>query len=81
MPRGPKGEKRPADVIGAAIMVAKIATGEIEDTKIDPGKEYARKGGLKGGRARAAKLTPKQRSKIAEKAARSRWGKRANKTA
>ena len=35
MPRGPKGEKRPADVIGAATMVAKIATGEIEDTKHD----------------------------------------------
>jgi hypothetical protein len=33
MPRGPRGEKRPADVIGAAVMVAKIATGEIEDTK------------------------------------------------
>jgi hypothetical protein len=32
MPRGPRGEKRPADVIGAAIMVAKIATGEILDT-------------------------------------------------
>jgi hypothetical protein len=33
LPRGPKGEKRPADEIGAAVMVAKIATGEIEDTK------------------------------------------------
>jgi hypothetical protein len=31
MPRGPKGEKRPADVIGAAVMVARIATGEIEE--------------------------------------------------
>jgi hypothetical protein len=31
MPRGPKGEKRPADVIGAAIMVGGIATGEIEE--------------------------------------------------
>jgi hypothetical protein len=31
MPRGPKGEKRPADAIGAAVMIAKIATGEIED--------------------------------------------------
>ena len=31
MPRGPKGEKRPADVIGAAVMVGRIATGEIED--------------------------------------------------
>jgi hypothetical protein len=33
MPRGANGEKRPADVTGAAVMVAKIATGEIEDTK------------------------------------------------
>ena len=32
MPRGPKGEKRPADVIGNAVMIARIATGEIEDT-------------------------------------------------
>jgi hypothetical protein len=33
MPRGARGEKQPGDVIGAAIMAAKIATGEIEDTK------------------------------------------------
>jgi len=33
MPKGPKGEKRPADVIGAAVMVGKIATGEVEDAK------------------------------------------------
>ncbi|SIO62781.1 hypothetical protein SAMN05443247_09425 [Bradyrhizobium erythrophlei] len=32
MPRGPKGEKRPADVIGNAIMIAKIATGEIDES-------------------------------------------------
>ena len=38
MPKGPKGEKRPADVIGAAVMVAKIATGEIADTPEDDGK-------------------------------------------
>jgi hypothetical protein len=31
MPRGPKGEHRPADAIGNAVMIAKIATGEIED--------------------------------------------------
>ena len=31
MPRGPRGEKRPTDVIGAAVMVAKIVTGEIEE--------------------------------------------------
>ena len=37
MPRGPRGEKRPADVIGAAVMVAKIATGEVKDgfVKVD----------------------------------------------
>ena len=34
MPRGPKGEKRPADVIGAAVKVAKIATGEIEEDDV-----------------------------------------------
>ena len=38
MPKGPKGEKRPTDVIGTAIKVAKIATGEIEDTADDDGK-------------------------------------------
>jgi len=76
MPRGPKGEKRPADVIGAAIMVAKIATGEIEDAKLDPGKEYARKGGLKGGKARAEKLSAEDRKRIARKAAETRWTQR-----
>ena len=38
MPRGPKGEKRPADVIGAAVMIGKIATGEIDDLTTDDGK-------------------------------------------
>ena len=75
MPRGPKGEKRPADLIGNAIMVAKIATGEIVEELRDPGKEYARKGGLKGGKARAEKLTPERRVEIARKAAEKRWGK------
>ena len=75
MPRGPQGQKRPADVIGAAVMVAKIATGEIEDTKRDPGTEANRKGGLKGGKARAAKLSPEKRAEIAKKAARTRWEK------
>jgi hypothetical protein len=75
MPRGPKGERRPADVIGAAIMVAKIATGEIEDTKRDPAKEFHRKGGLKGGKARAASLSPEERKRVAQKAAEARWKK------
>jgi len=73
MPKGPRGQKRPADVIGNAVRVMQIATGEIEDDPLDPGKEYARKGGLKGGRRRAAKLTPQQRSEIARVAAEARW--------
>lgn len=75
MPKGPKGEKRPADVIGAAVTVAKIATGEIEDKPDDDGKDPAAKAlGKKGGRARADKLTPEQRIEIARKAAAKRWG-------
>lgn len=38
MPKGPRGERRPRDVVGCAVMVAKIATGEIEDTKDQPEK-------------------------------------------
>jgi len=75
MPKGPKGQKRPADVIGAAVMVARIATGEVEDKKPLEGKEYARKGGLKGGAARAKSLSSKKRKEIARKAAASRWKK------
>ncbi len=79
MPRGPKGEKRPADVIGAAVMVARIATGEIEDqvagTKDQAAVSLGRRGGLKGGKARSAKMTPERRSEIARKAAKSRWHK------
>ena len=72
MPKGPRGEKRPADAIGLAVMVGRIATGEIEDTA-DDGKAYHREGGKKGGAARAAKLTPAERSAIAKKAAAKRW--------
>lgn len=74
MPKGPKGQKRPADVIGAAVMVAKIATGEVEDTT-DPAKEHHRKGGKKGGAARAKALSPEERSRIAREAAAKRWAK------
>lgn len=73
MPTGPKGEKRPADVIGNAVKVMRIATGEESETGRDPAKELHRKGGLKGGSARAAKLTAEQRSEIAKKAASKRW--------
>jgi hypothetical protein len=77
MPKGPRGEKRPADVIGNAVHVMRIATGEIQDNPLAPGKESARKGGVKGGKARAAKLSKRRRSEIARKAARERWGKNA----
>ena len=50
MPRGPRGEKRPADVIGNAVRVMQIATGEVEDDPRDPAKQLAREGGLIGGR-------------------------------
>ena len=75
MPKGPQGQKRPADVIGNAVHVMRIATGEIEDTKRDPGTEANRKGGLKGGRARAEKLSGTRRSEIAKAAAKKRWSK------
>jgi hypothetical protein len=76
MPKGPRGEKRPADVIGAAIKVARIATGEEEDAVDDDGKNpHAKALGKKGGEARAQSLSAKKRSEIAKKAAASRWKK------
>ena len=73
MPKGPQGQKRPADVIGNAVHVMRIATGQEADTKRDAKKEASRKGGLKGGRSRADILAPSQRKKIAKKAAKVRW--------
>jgi hypothetical protein len=77
MPRGPKGEKRPGDVIGAAVMVAKIATGEVEDTNIEKNPHAAaigRLGGAKGGKARAAKLSADDRKRIGRKAGLDHFG-------
>ncbi|MBL8566676.1 MAG: RNA-binding protein [Hyphomicrobiaceae bacterium] len=78
MPKGPKGEKRPADVIANAIKVARIATGEEpeEIEKTDDGKDKAAQSlGRRGGKARAEKLSAKKRSEIAKKAAAKRWEK------
>lgn len=73
MPKGPKGEKRPADAVARAVMIGKIATGEIADTK-DDGKDPAAKSlGARGGAARAKALTKEERSAIAKKAAAKRW--------
>ncbi len=78
MPKGPRGERRPADVIGNAVHVMKIATGEVDDVKAtpDPAKEHMRRGGLEGGKARAKKLSATKRRTIARKAAAARWKSR-----
>lgn len=79
MPKGPKGEKRPADVIGAAVKVMRIATGEEPediDTPESQGKDpHASAMGKKGAAARAKSTTPAQRKAIAKKAAAKRWKK------
>lgn len=72
MPKGPRGEKRPADAIGRAVHIAKIATGEIEDTRGEVASAAAAMGSL-GGKARAAKMTPERRAEIARNAAAKRW--------
>jgi hypothetical protein len=72
MPRGPRGEKRPADVIGMSVKVMRIATGE-ETEEIDSAKSAAAELGARGGKIRAAKLSPQRRTEIAKKAALNRW--------
>lgn len=75
MAKGPRGEKRPANAIGAAVRVARIATGEEPEQTPTPKtkSEAARLLGQLGGKARAEKLTAKKRSEIAKKAAKARW--------
>lgn len=77
MPKGPKGQKRPADVIGTAVKVMRIATGqEPEDFGTEDDKDKAAQSlGRRGGRARAKSLTAKQRAEIAQAAAQARWKK------
>lgn len=79
MPHAPNRPKRPADVVGNAIKVARIATGEDED-EFEPVPEKnaaAAELGRKGGVARAARITPEKRAEIAKKAAQARWAARA----
>lgn len=74
MPRGPKGEKRPADANQRAVMIARIATGEIDDVTTDDGKNAAAVAlGRMGGKARAAGMSARKRKEIARKAALTRW--------
>jgi hypothetical protein len=77
MPKGPQGQKRPADTVANAIRVAKILTGEIEEDMGDSGKDKAAQSmGRRGGAARREKLSPERRAEIARKAAESRWGRK-----
>jgi hypothetical protein len=74
MAKGPRGEKRPADVNARAVMIAKIATGEVEDVTTDNGKNAAAVAlGRMGGKARAATMSARKRKQIAKKAAITRW--------
>ena len=73
-----KKPKRPRDGNQLAKNIVDLATGQAEEVDPDAGKdpaavELGRKGGLKGGKARAEKLTPEQRSEIAKRAAEKRW--------
>jgi hypothetical protein len=78
MPKGPKGQRRPADVIGNAVHAMRLATGEVSEGASRPedeGKDPAAVSlGRRGGAARAQKLNKKQRADIAKNAARKRWG-------
>lgn len=77
MPKGPRGEKRPADAIGRAVHIAKIATGEIVEEVDAKAKASASAAvlGRRGGKARAKSLSPEERSAIARKAAAARYAK------
>lgn len=71
MPKGPRGENRPADLIGCAMTVARIAIGDVEDDRrMDESK---RLNGMAGGNARAAALGEDRRKEIARAAATARW--------
>jgi hypothetical protein len=69
MPKGPQGQKRPADMSQLAKAIVDIATGEAQEGAPARG----RLGGLKGGAARSERLTPERRKAIARKAAKTRW--------
>jgi hypothetical protein len=78
MPNRSSKPKRPRDQNQLAKLIVDIATGETEDKAPDEGKnpaavELGRRGGLKGGRIRAERLSAKQRSEIAKRAANARW--------
>ena len=71
-----KEVKRPRDANQLAKFIVDVATGEQESSlEADPVNTFAQAGRLKGGKARAAKLSPEQRQEIAKRAAQARWKK------
>jgi len=71
MPKGPQGQKRPADLIGCAVTVLKIATGEVDEVLVAPSGR--RRSGLAGAKARMENTTEDERIATAKKAAAARW--------
>lgn len=74
----PDRSRRPRDPNQLGKLIVDIATGQIEDTidteaKNPAAVELGRKGGLKGGKARAERMTPEERSEAAKRAAQARW--------
>ena len=84
MPKGPKGEWRPTSTVAAAVYVARLSTGEVQETRDAPSRpdpEADHQRARKGGKARAASMTPQQRSALGKAAALARWSaKRAKRT-
>ena len=74
MPKGPRGEKSPADTVARAVMVARIATGEIDDER-EAASSAAPQLGRLGGKKRAENMTLERRAEIARKAAAKRWSR------
>lgn len=72
MPTGPRGERRPADVIGGAIMVARLSVGDLTEPLKEPSGKV--QSGRAGGAARATSLSPEERKIIARRGAAKRWG-------
>ncbi len=71
MPKGPNGQKRPANTVGMSVMVARIATGEAKDTSYV--SQNRRKSGVAGAKARMENTNASERSEIAKQAATARW--------
>lgn len=73
MPIGPQGQKRPADLVGCAVLVCKILTGQVEDPHVKPPDPTKAAAGRAGGEARAKKLGVRRRRQIAREGGKASW--------